>query len=127
MTWVIFNLLFILICLGIYALQSEASDLIAEDPIARLKAAKFLILEILLPPTLGHGLVVAVRVSDRGITADIPLMFKVLMGVFSFMIVLILVACFLLIDITTGIIALVAVLVVIYILVQLWMYFSNDM
>jgi len=78
-----------------------------------------------LVPTLGHGLICALRIAARGLDKFHPSFtaFAIAFGVGVFLMII---SCFLFVHWINGIIFLVAVIFLIYVAAQIFLYIKND-
>lgn len=76
-------------------------------------------------PTLAHGLICALRMADRG-TKDFIKDFMFFAISFAVGVLLMVISCFLFVHWIDGLIFLGALVVMVYIAAQLWLYYSNN-
>jgi hypothetical protein len=76
-------------------------------------------------PTQGHGLICALRIADRGLEKFHP-NFTPFAIAFGVGVILMIASCFLFVHWINGIIFLVAVIFLIYVAAQIFLYIKND-
>lgn len=88
-------------------------------------AAQFILAYVFMVPTLAHGIICGLRIADRG-TVNFWRDFKFFLISFGLGIVLMVLSCFLFVHWIDGLIFLGALLVMVYVCGQIWLYVTND-
>jgi len=126
--WSVMNIAYILIGVFYFIYRFDLSDFtfnVDERNPAMELASYFILLYILMVPTLVHGIFVAVRIVDRGFQ-DFSILYKAFLGLFAFGVVLMTLCIFLFVHWLEGLIMLCALLAIIWGIVQGYLYVKND-
>lgn len=88
------------------------------------QAANFMFLFVLMTPAISHGLVVLMRVIDRGFE-EFDIKFKAFAGIFALFVLLMLLSCFILVNWKDGLVFLAALIFLIYVVGNFGIYFKT--
>ena len=126
--WILVTVVYLLIGISWFRMKFDLSefdfDIETENP-HLLYAAYFILFYILAVPTLIHGVFVAARVVDRGLE-DFTLLYKAFLGIFCFGLLLMTATIFLFVHWIQGVILLCCFLILIWFVIQAYLYVKND-
>jgi hypothetical protein len=131
--WGVTNVLYLAIGVAYFVYEFEfkefsLSNIGDESSSAEAKkqsrAAEFILLFVLCAPALAHGLVVLMRVIDRGFE-KFDKVFLAFLGIFIFFTLLMVLSCFIIVNWVEGVAFLGALIVAIYVLGNFGIYFKT--
>lgn len=130
--WGVINVLYIAIGI-IFFITSKYSlvfswkidQLSMDKTLIAQKSNNFFIFYVLMVPTVVHGIMVALRTSTTPIT-QFKGVFKAFSGICVLGLILMIVTCFLFVNIATGVTMLVGMILLIYFLFQVYKYVTNN-
>ena len=127
--WIVLNVVYFVVGIVYFIVQYEVAEFtfdVTQKSAAQTQASLFVFFYVLFVPTLIHGLMAGMMFADNGVKVFKQKIARAMVIVFLVGILLMIVSAFLFVKWVAGVAFLGAVLLMIYVLTQVYLYFKND-